>query len=314
VTSGSGLNKWVWVIAIVLVFGFLMKDKLGFVSGNRSLPVHLVKEYRGNDLKGGPYHLTKMCSVLKDLVAMVDDNQTKILVMGLDGDVKTVFGKKGTNRSELTHISGICSDPDGNLYVLDHENSNVYGYHMDGHSFLRVDSSPTGYFYGPQSVAYAKGNFAIADTGSCRLVVINPAGKTVTQWSGRGEKPEQFCSPDGVAMDVAGHYVVSDADNKRIKVIDEKGAILKIIKLDERANAICCDGKNHVFVALTNSRFIQVFNTKTGNSLGYLKVENPTPDYYLNVVALSVVNDDKLVACDNSNIWVYQLSKEILDN
>jgi hypothetical protein len=303
-----GLTWLVGLIAIFLIGGFLLRDKVGCQMAQRNLTVDLVKEIPMDALDGESYQITAICALGDDRVAFTDAQKTKIGILGLDGSVKAVFGKRGRSKGDLRHLSGISSDGDGNLFVLDHETADIFGFRSDGSKFIQVDSSGTGYFYGPRGLCYLKGNFAVADTGSCRVVIMDPVGQTVVKWGKRGTKQDEFGAPNGVAALSKGGLVVSDYENKRLSIWDEKGGFKTMVNLSERPVAIAVDAKDRVFVALDNNTFVRVYRTDNGRYLGELKTSNTQLDAsYRNVSALCVVGGDKLVAANTNRMWVYKL-------
>jgi hypothetical protein len=309
-SSGSGLTLIVWLIAILVVGGLFFKDKIGCTPAKKTVPVSLLSELSASSLRGGPFNFTSISALGNDRVAVADENHTKVLVLGLNGDLKKVFGEKGKERNQLHHIIGICSDPDENIYVVDHELADVFGFHPNGKPFLQVDSRTIGYYYGPRGVCYLKGNFAIADTGSARIVIVDPSGKAIYKSQSRGSKPDQFVTPNAVLADAKGRLFISDFDNKRITIQDENGKVEKLIQLQDKPVAIALDESNHLFVSFANAIFIQEYRADSGSYLGDLTVTNPsTNGSYRNVSSLCVVDGNKLVATDYNNLWVYQLTK-----
>lgn len=307
--QGSGNHLFVWLL-VILAVGFLFKDKLGCKPFNVSIPVQMVKEVHVDSIKGGPYNITSICSIGKDRVAFSDEVHNKVVVLGLNGVFESAFGKKSTARGEIHHVSGICSDGDGNIYVLDTETADVFGFNVNGKKFLQVDSNVTGYFYGPRGLCYAKGNFAIADTGSCRIVTMDPSGKTVKKWGQRGKGPTQLISPTAVLVDAQGRYITLDCENKRIKIQDEKGSNIKIIVFKDLPIAMALDGANHLFVSFSNGQFIKEYTADSGRYMGDLVVKNPVKDgSYKNVSSLCVVDGNKIVAADSNGFRVYQLAQ-----
>jgi len=305
--SGSNMTVFAWVLAILVVGGFFLKDKTGCKPALKAFPVKFVNKVEVSELKGGPYSASFLCAAGKDRVAVSDEAHTRVLVVGLDGKLLNAFGHAGKERSELHHVTGISSDSDGNLYVLDHETADIFGFHQDGKKFMQVDSRLTGYYYGPRGLCYMKGDFAIADTGSCRIVVVDSTGKTVLKWGERGNKPDQLSAPNAVWVDAKGRFIVSDGDNKRVKIFDAKGKLLNTIEVPEKPAAIASDGKNHLFVSFGNELFVKVYSLDSGRYEGDLSVTNlAKDDNYRNISAMCVVDGDKLVTSDVNTLRVYQ--------
>jgi catechol 2,3-dioxygenase-like lactoylglutathione lyase family enzyme len=307
-SSSCHHTLWIWALAIVVVLGLVFKSKLSCGFGQNPIKVKALGMVATETLEGGPYSASYLCGLGKGLYAVSDEGRAKILVMDLGGKLQNVFGAKGTKRSQLQHNVGMTTDKEGNVFVLDHELADVFGFKQDGTKFLQVDSRATGFFYGPRGVAYLNGNFAIADTGSCRIVVMDPAGQTVAKWGDRGSKPDQLVSPNAIVVNADGNLVVSDQDNKRLKVYDPKGKVLKVKNLDRKPASIATDAKNRLFVSYGDEAFVDVFDAKSLRSLGKLVVENPDQEpEYRKITALSVLDGDKLIAGGNTRIWVYQL-------
>lgn len=306
-SSGSGMTLLIWLLAVLVVAAFLVKGHGGCRPAEKDFAVNFVREIAPQDWKGAPYSVTTLADLGKDRFAFTDESHTQVVVAELDGKWEGTVGRKGTAREDFRHVTGLCSDSEGNLYVLDHDTADVYGFNRAGRLFLHVDSRPTGFFYGPRGLAYLKGNFGIADTGSCRVVLMDPAGKTVQKWGTRGEALEQFRSPNGIAVDAAGRILVTDFDTKRLKIQDAQGKNLKVVNLPERPITVNTDG-TRAFVAFGGAHAVQVYGTETGKYLGDLKPQTPPQDGgYRNVNALCVVDGKKLVTSDGNKIWVYQI-------
>lgn len=119
----------------------------------------------------------------------------------------------------------------GNLFVLDLCGSimpqvqvfNPQGQlkYSFGHRHL---SSPYGI-----AVDKVTGNVVIGDSSSHSIKVFNSTGTLLFQFGERGEKPEQFEYPVGVAVGPDRKIFVCDRGNHRIQLYDEKGRFIKII-------------------------------------------------------------------------------------
>jgi DNA-binding beta-propeller fold protein YncE/tetratricopeptide (TPR) repeat protein len=81
----------------------------------------------------------------------------------------------------------------------------------------------------PRAVALSGEKIYIADTDVHRVVVLDMSGKMVLTWGVKGDKPGQFKSPAGIAVDEQGRVYVSDTGNGRIQVFDAAGKWVRII-------------------------------------------------------------------------------------
>lgn len=79
----------------------------------------------------------------------------------------------------------------------------------------------------PRSVAAAGDRLYIADTDAHRVVVLDRSGKIILSWGAKGNKPGQFRSPAGIAVDERGRVFVADTGNHRIQVFDGEGKLLR---------------------------------------------------------------------------------------
>jgi DNA-binding beta-propeller fold protein YncE len=75
----------------------------------------------------------------------------------------------------------------------------------------------------PRAIAFAGEKVYIADTDAHRVLVLDLSGKVVRAWGAKGDKPGQFRSPAGIALDEKGGVYVADTGNHRIQVFDADG-------------------------------------------------------------------------------------------
>ncbi len=194
-----------------------------------------------------------------------------------------VFAGQGDQQGQLNHPRKIAAGPDGNVYVIDSQNSRVAIFSPDG-TFLRqfgsygsVDqAAPGGTFREPWGVAVGQdGQIYIADTWNHRVEVFDSKGAFVRMWGqfeqvqpGTTGKPDGFWGPRDIAVDNQNHVYVADTGNKRVRVYDEKGTFLYDIgqggsgqgQLDEPVGLAINDATNEIFVADTWNRRIDVFD------------------------------------------------------
>jgi DNA-binding beta-propeller fold protein YncE len=79
----------------------------------------------------------------------------------------------------------------------------------------------------PLSVAVAGDRLYVADTDAHRVIVLDRSGKIIHSWGAKGNKPGQFKSPAGIAVDERGRVFVADTGNHRIQVFDGEGKLLR---------------------------------------------------------------------------------------
>src|SRR5574337_592956 len=79
----------------------------------------------------------------------------------------------------------------------------------------------------PRALAAYGERLYVADTDGHRVVVLDQNWKTVLAWGMKGNKPGQFRSPAGIAIDERGRVYVVDTGNHRIQVFDGEGKWLR---------------------------------------------------------------------------------------
>lgn len=79
----------------------------------------------------------------------------------------------------------------------------------------------------PAALAIAEDRIYIADTDANRILVLDKNGKTVFTWGAKGNRPGQFRSPSGIAIDEQGRVYVSDTGNDRIQVFNAEGTFIR---------------------------------------------------------------------------------------
>lgn len=75
----------------------------------------------------------------------------------------------------------------------------------------------------PRAVALAGDKIYITDTDAHRVLVLSMDGQVLLKWGKKGDKPGQFRSPSGIAVDEQGRVFVADTGNHRIQVFDAGG-------------------------------------------------------------------------------------------
>jgi DNA-binding beta-propeller fold protein YncE len=81
----------------------------------------------------------------------------------------------------------------------------------------------------PRGIALAGDKIYVADTGAHRVLIMDLSGKTIRTWGAKGDKPGQFKSPAGIAVDEQGRVYVADTGNNRIQVFNAEGKPVRSI-------------------------------------------------------------------------------------
>ncbi len=180
--------------------------------------------------------------------------------------------------STLNKPVDIALGDDGQVYVADEFNNRVIVFDQEGRYVTEYNTSgsASGLFTRPNGVAVGlEGGLVVADTWNYRVEVLDAQGVPLRGWGQVGQfgvaaqtEPEDgLWGPRDVATDAEGNIYVADTGNKRIRVYDPEGNLLRDIgsggtdigQLEEPAGlAIHNDGR--LFVADTWNRRVSVFD------------------------------------------------------
>lgn len=159
-----------------------------------------------------------------------------MLVFNRDGSFRTSWGA-GT----LYEPHSVRVDSDGNLWVADFQEHQVFKFTPEGRVLLKLGvrrraGRDTSHFNGPTDVAFGPtGDVYVADGyGNARVVRFTSDGQYVSEWGSGGRLPGRFHTPHSIAADPQGRIYVADRGNKRIQVFTPEGELLSIWRTKEK--------------------------------------------------------------------------------
>jgi DNA-binding beta-propeller fold protein YncE len=132
----------------------------------------------------------------------------------------------------LQRPGGIAIDRQRNrLYVTDAKQGRIAVFDTGSLKFLRYFGGPSkpgshdnGTFSGPTNVAVdRKGMIYVADTGNCRVQILDSTGNFVRAFGAQGDRPGSFIRPKGIAVDSEGHVYVADAEFNNFQILTAEG-------------------------------------------------------------------------------------------
>ena len=308
-TAAPARKKNVLGIVVLLVFAVLAIEAL-FVFGQKasgSVMAQPIVRFSGAQKETGPFNAYDVTGLKGDRLAFSDQGAGAILVFDLNGDFVEKIGKKGPGVKEFQEPSGISSDAEGNIYVMDTWNSAVKGVSPKGDVFLNIDLMRFKNFYGPRGLCYDGTNFLIADTVSHRIVKMSPSGTILAAWGKRGEGKGEFYNPTGVAVAPNGDICVVDADNHRVQILNGAGEPKKVIAVGAKLNDLAVDPSGRIFVSSTEGGFVKVYNPK-GKLLGNLTDANRSADPFRSVTGMGITSDNILLCAHNDAISAWRLA------
>ena len=218
---------------------------------------------------------------------LINSGMDPIMKFDAQGNMVTSFGA-----GILVWPHGIDVDPDGNVWVVDGQDSRpagrrgapppapVAGAQIYGHQVIKF--SPTGqvlmrlgraggvpmnemaaagpgndFFWQPNDV-YVAGNGDIFvgeghGSGRNRIIKFNSRGEYLMEWGGTGDGPGQFNQPHALAMDSQGRLFVADRGNNRIQIFDQNGRFLDEWYQFSRLSGIFIDQDDNLYGADSES-------------------------------------------------------------
>ncbi|MCB1191297.1 MAG: 6-bladed beta-propeller [Leptospiraceae bacterium] len=161
-------------------------------------------------------------------------NRAEVLRLLIAGSVQ----KKGL--TFYKHISGddfrhfrfrnpvdALVDPDGNLYVLSFQTTNIVKFDANGFPIGNYKGGFGRTFEGPLYFTYHKGNIFVSDFKGDRIYVITKKGYFKKRFGGKGSGPGEFYGPSGIAISKKDQLYVADSGNNRIQKLNLDGKFIQ---------------------------------------------------------------------------------------
>jgi DNA-binding beta-propeller fold protein YncE len=302
----KGRHPGRFIFLFILLGLLLLAEVVSFVVGKagaaKEYTVQSVLEFNGDSQPCGPFSAWDVLAMTNGIVVS-DQGHKRLLVFNRQGQFLQEIGQKQAGAPDITELSCLTSDNSGNIYVMDTWAGMIRGFDPKGKAILQVDLTNKG-FYGPRGLVWDGANFAVADTGSHRLVRVAPSGAVLAAWGKRGSAKGEFDNPTEVAVDGQGNYYTVDQDNHRIQCTDPKGHFLREIGVGAAPTAEAIDARQKLlYVSSSDGHFVKVF-TLDGNLVGNMTEVGTKGSPLTDVCALSVL--------DNGDIVTFRLGKVIV--
>ena len=118
------------------------------------------------------------------------------------------FGKNGSGDEEFSSPRGICLDPEGRIFVSDHNNNRVQVFEADGTFAYKIpqDNSDKAKVTNPWGLTFDPiGHLHVVSHGTSTIKVFTPEGKFLEEY-GQGK----LSDPAGITIDEEGYVIVTE--------------------------------------------------------------------------------------------------------
>lgn len=204
----------------------------------------------------GQFHWPRGIAATESRVYVVDSENARIQVFGLDGAYLASWGSFGTGQGQLNHPWGI-DVRGGAVYVADNNRVQIF----DGEGTY-LGERPFVLGSAPWDVAVDSANnlYVVLHEGHA-VVKLGPGGNLITSWGGQGSFAGQFTFPRGIAVDSADNVYVSDSGNSRIQKFDSSGAFLAEWAADDMSDGITIDRLDNLYFCSFDGHVVEKRDT-----------------------------------------------------
>ncbi|KAG5892471.1 hypothetical protein JTB14_017435 [Gonioctena quinquepunctata] len=211
-------------------------------------------------------------------IFVADRSNNRIQVFTSRGQFLYRFGSQGTGPGQFDRPAGIAISHQGNIVVADKDNHRIQIFKIDGTYLLAFGEKGTrnGQFNYPWDVACnAYGQLIVSDTRNHRIQMFTSDGNFLCKYGFEGSSMmwKHFDSPRGVCFTPRGRVIVTDFNNHRLVVVDQRlvqaqflGQEGSSFKQFLRPQGVVCDDAGNIIVADSRNNRIQVFGSN-GNFL-----------------------------------------------
>jgi DNA-binding beta-propeller fold protein YncE len=301
-SSKKGVQfKALWLFAIVgslvlLEVAFFIKNQMAVP---KQYPMQIVSSFSGDAQSCGVFHAWDLTAG-KDFIAVSDQSNNRILIFNLQGIYQKQITQKDAGAPDFKELSGITSDAQDHVYVIDTWNGMVRGFDLNGHPIVKASLQGS---YGPRGVAWDNGVFMVGDTGTHRVVKLGMDGTTLNAWGKQGSGQVMFYNPTLIAVDAQGFIYVADTDNHRVQCLDPQGHFVRNYEVGVTVGNVAVNSEGQVFASTSSGDFCKVFE-KNGKLLGILGDADKKGQPITGLKALAFLPDGDLLASQGPQILV----------
>jgi DNA-binding beta-propeller fold protein YncE len=292
------------VAALLIVLQIANSVKRG--AQNIEVKAKVVSQFSGDDKACGNFGAWDVTSVGNDRIVVSDQANGRLLFFDRQGNFLRSVGKKGEGKDDFKEICSLTCDNRENVYVIDSWGSSIRGYRTSGKKTLDIRLIQN--FFGPRGLAWDKGYFFVADTGTHRIAKISEDGQLAASWGGKkGSGKQNLDNPRAVAVDSKGQCYVADYENARIQVINSSnGEFLRALDVDAKPNEVAVDSKDRLWVASSEGRFLKLYDP-SGKFLGKVVNADGSPNTFGNISGLCATPDGALISTSGNRVMEFRV-------
>ncbi len=173
-----------------------------------------------------------------------------------NGDLLLTLGKRGeagdnTSKDLFNRPSDVAFAPNGDVYVTDgYGNSRIVVFSPDG-AFKKIiggeKGAGPGQFNLPHAIVFdSKGRMLVADRENERIVILDPDGNYVGEWTG-------LSKPSGLAITPDDTLYIGDVDANAVTIARD-GKVIDVVTGFGRAHNIAVDPQGNIYSAEPGSK------------------------------------------------------------
>ena len=198
----------------------------------------------------------------KGNIYVMDTNNSGVQKFDSEGNFLLMWGSEGSGKEQfgdiLNHREGrLAVDTQGNVYVIDLQNSRVQKFDSNGHYLTQWGTKGygKGQFTQPFDIATdQQNNIYVSDAGNNTIQKFDETGRFLLRWGRHGYKDGEFSDVYSVTITPDGNVLVTDSTG-RIQKFDSNGRYLSTLipePVDNQSvflRSIAVDNQGNIYVA-----------------------------------------------------------------
>jgi streptogramin lyase/signal transduction histidine kinase len=227
------------------------------------------------------------------------------------------FGSYGSSDGQFASPFQPAVDSQGNIYVIDLDNSRIQKFDPAGVFITKWGSQGTdpGQFFAPTGVTVdINDRVLVADQSNNRIQVFNSSGAFQFTFGSAGPADGQFTEPRAVATDSSGNIFVADTFANRIQKFDSSGNFVSKITYAGPNTSVFYypmgldfDSADNLYVADTGHASIKKFDSN-GSYLSEFGSAGNLVGEFNNAYGVALDSNDNIYVSDADNHRIQKFS------